>query len=171
MAIKAKPTKAKSRFAGVKASGDRTPQLGPGTYVLEITSNEVSRERSEYFKLHAKVVEADYKGDDSNDPGEGDDCLAMLQCLSGLSARPGLARIKSLAIALIGAENEAAFDELDPDGLFAEHVLNDGSDGLDEDGEAYPEIVGMKVQVTVRRGKATQDGQDYYRENTWSPAP
>lgn len=170
MAIKKKATKKASRFGGVKASGDRTPQLGPGEYLLEVQSTEVSRESSEYFKFFAKVVEVlDDKFCDSSDPGEGDDVLALLQCMSGKSSKPGLARVKSLAIALAGCENEAEFDEFDPDGLFCEHVLNDGSDGLDENGEEYPDLEGVRVRVRVRKGKPTRDGDDYYRENTWFP--
>jgi hypothetical protein len=172
MAMKKAAGKAKgkaSRFKGVSAAGDRVPQLGPGEYILEITSNEVSRERSEYFKLHAKVVEVLDDQSEKGDPGEGDDVLAMLQCLSGASAKPGLSRVKAVSVALAGYEDEASFDEFDTDGLFCEHVLNDGSDGCDADGEAYPDIVGMKVKVRVRRGKPTKDGDDYYRENSWSP--
>lgn len=163
--------KTKSRFAGVKAAGDRTPQLGPGKYRLKLGEPFVSRERSEYYFAPATVVEViEDRREDSSDPGEGDECLAMLQCIAGDSRRPGYARIKAFAIAIAGCDNEAAYDEIDPDGLFAEHVLNDGSDGLDEDGEPYETIEGREVVVTVRKGKPTRDGLDYYRENSFEPA-
>ena len=174
MAMKKPAEKARgrqSRLKGVKASGDRTPQLGPGEYILEITGTEVSRDRSEYYKAHATVVEVIDDQRDSGDPGEGDECLAMLQCIAGNSAKPGYARIKSFAMALAGFEDEAEFDEADPDGLFGEFVLNDGSDGKDEDGDDYEPIEGRRVRVRVRKGKRTKDDDDYYRENQWSPAP
>jgi hypothetical protein len=165
------PAKGKSRFAGVKAAGDRTPQLGPGKYRLKLGEPFVSRERSEYYFAPATVVEVlDDRREDSSDPGVGDECLAMLQCIAGDSRRPGYARIKAFAIAIAGAENEAEYDaDYDPDGLFCEHVLNDGSDGLDEDGEPYEPIEGREVIVTVRKGKPTKDGLDYYRENSFEP--
>lgn len=166
----AKATKSKtSRFKDVKVS-QRAPQLGPGLYELDIVDCGVSRERSEYFKCHATVVEVVDDQRDDGDPGEGDEVLCMLQCLDGKSRKPGYSAIKALAIALAGYESEAEYDENDEDGLFCEHILNDGSDGKDADGDDYPDHSTFKVRVRVRKGKQTKDGDDYYRNNTWSPS-
>lgn len=164
MAMK-KPAKKTSRFAGVRASGDRLPLLPIGDYRLEITSNKVGSDTgADYFKLGATVTEVRKCPDGSVSPG--DETLAALICISGRAAKPGLSRVKALAIALAGCANEAELDEMDPDGLFCEHVLGEG-DGSDNDGNEFPEIVGMQVDCVVRKGNERDDG-DYYREHSWS---
>ena len=157
----------KSRFAGVKASGDRAPLLPAGDYRLCITQHGVSDESgAEYYKLMATVEDV-RKCEDAS-VTVGDDVLAVLICLSGRAFKPGAARVKALAIALAGCANEGEFDELDPDGLFCEHVLGEG-DGKDADDNPFPEIDGMRLDVIVRRGKEREDG-DYYREWSFSSA-
>lgn len=163
-----KAAKKKSRFAGVKAASTDIPQLGPGRYRITITSRGVSRDSgAAYFKLFGRIDEIIDDRRDADDPGEGDQVLAMLQCVDGKSSRPGYSRIKALSIALAKCSTEAEYDEMDPEGLFCEHVLSDGSDGLDENGDEYPDIEGMAVEVTIRRGRETKSGDDYFREHSW----
>lgn len=168
MAFKsAKKTEKKSRFGGVKASGDRVPLLPVGQYIVRITSNTVSDDSgAEYFKLMAEVV--DVVKCPSGEVNVGDETLAVLLCLSGRAFKPGAARIKSLAIALSGCANEGEYDEMDPDGLFCEHILGEG-DGKDASDEPFPDVAGSLLDLTVRRGKEREDG-DYFREWNFAAA-
>lgn len=157
-----------SRFAGVKAAGDRAPLLHAGRYRVRLTENTVSSESgNEYFKLFGEVQKVlEYKGPEGERPEEGTNALIALMCLSGKASRPTLSRVKRLAIVISGCANEAEFDEVDPDALLAEHILGEG-DGKDGDGKDLPALEGMVLDVTVLRGKERDDG-DYYRDHVFA---
>ena len=167
--------KKKSRFAGTKSAGERTPQPGVGTYVCEFVSSTLSYESGEWFKCFAKIVEIESDGREKGDPGEGDEILAMLTSVAGKARNVGYPKVKNLAMALAGYDNDSEYDdEFDPDAVFVEHVLNDEDcDHLDENGEEYGDLAGTLFRLKVTRGKQVMkdgvDTGDYYRNVHCSP--
>lgn len=154
-----------SKYSGVKAAAGKDPMPQPGEYLFKILKTfETSNPRTgEWFHASLEVVE-------SNQPmNPAGSVCSFLQGVSGKSLAAGGPRVKAFAMAAAGFDDEAAYDEMDPDGQFL-----DACAGVQ--GRTYPDgspivenpLGARYVLARVTRGKDDGKG-DFYREFSWSP--
>lgn len=160
-AAKAPLKKKASKYAGNKIATPRDPMPMPGAYRFEVLKCEETVNPgtgNESFKAHLKVLALD-----NEDHKEGDTVVAIFST----KAKAGLSRIKSLVMFASGYEDESEFDAFDPDGEFIEAC----AEYANSYSEAGLTIVGRIVDCEVRKGKATPEGDDFYREYDWAVVP
>jgi hypothetical protein len=153
------PPKPRSRWAGVKAAQPRDSFPHAGTYRFRVVSCEEGFNpgtNNASFKAHLEIVA---QADGQTMHADGDTVLALFM----LSTAAGQSRAKSFVIAASGHEDEASYDEFDPDGEFIDAVLGHAN-ARSADAASF---AGRLVDCRVSKGKDTGDG-DYYREYEWS---
>jgi hypothetical protein len=156
-----------SRYDGVSAASGRLPIPPPGTYQVEWVSAEETRNPgngNESCKINLKVLQI---ADGGKAVGEKDRDVAAgdtVQCLQSVGTDAGAGRVKAAVMAAAGFDDEAAFDEAHPHGVFVEACSTGESEVL----------IGRTAFVRVMRGNPCLDKDkrptgDYYREWEWAP--
>lgn len=166
-AASAPAQKKKSRYAGIQAAQPRDPMPHAGAYrfrVLECSEGTNPGKGTDSFKAKLEVVTI---YDPTNHAHKVGDKVAFIQLVSGKGGPAGLARAKAFVMAAAGFEDEAAYDEFDPDGEFIDAQVG-ASNKFSEQGMS---IVGALLDCEVLRGNATPDGTDYYRDFAWGVVP
>lgn len=158
-AAASKPSAPKSKYAGIQAEAPRPPILGLGTYRVGFVSAEEGVNPGKGNKVTHKTELTILEVHDGDAHKVGD-VVAVLQPLSGGAAQYGAGRVKLMGMALLGFEDEAAFDAESPDGLLLELMVGNAVS------EKYS-YEGAQAYVQVTRGKGMPDGTDYYRNYAW----
>lgn len=165
-----RPTQAptKSKYAGIKAATPRAGLLNFGYHQLECVNCEEGynpQERTESYKMYFRIIRMDPEVEtDRQEPGL--ECIVPIG-LTGKGADMGFGRLKAFMMALAGFEDEAGYDQWDPEGEFIA-----ASAGIaNRFSTANPPVVavGRRIECLVTRGKPTADGRDYYREYQCAP--
>lgn len=146
------PPARKSKWAGVKSSKPRDPIPHKGDYRFRLVRGEPGR-TGEWFKVILSI-EDQAEGQTKHDLG--DEVAILFRTIDDA----GQSRCKAFFVAVAGFEDDAAYDEFDPDGAKIDAFFERGEDS---------ELAGRLVDCSVRRGKDTPDGSDYYREFEWAP--
>jgi len=139
-----------SRYAGIAAAGERTPQPHPGRYVLRILKIDEGvspRTRLEWFRADFEIVSA-VEGSGSN-VGEH---VAFLQMMTVVG--PG--RVKQFLIAATGLDEDALNAYLSANG----------------DAAVFAGIVGRHVDAQVSRGQDVEGKPgEFYRDWLFQAVP
>ena len=169
--------KKKSRYAGAQASRPRDPMPYEGVYVFRIVSNEEGYNQGSGTDSHKKtlqIVELDEAAAKYHAIG---DSVLVVDLVSGKAGPSGIGRVKAYMMAAAGFDDEAEYNDFDPDGEF-----------IDSASSAGGPIEGRFVACKVTRGNLVfsrvenEDGsiskipvidprtgeQDYYRQCLWS---
>lgn len=166
----AKPAKPRvSSFAQAVSeagdSSDKTPLFPePGTYLVPFKGLSIKPQND--GSTH-EWMQATFELD-----GEE---VAQLFCISGTSRKRSAERVKQLCMALVGVPTVADFNAFDPHGEFVDCLLGfaesfEGTVGDEKVTITPSEYVGTTIEVIIRKGNDTKDG-DWYREPTFKPAP
>lgn len=153
------------RFGGIRAASGQTDIPRVGVYrfeVLAITEGHNEQTEDDSFKISLRIVTI-------FDGGEGhaeNEAVIVPLKLTGKAGKFGRAEAKSFVMAAAGFEDEAEYDEYDPDGDFIEACLGDDN-AYSNRGDT---LVGRLVDGEIKRGKDRADG-DYWRRYTWGVVP
>lgn len=168
--------KRRSKYGGVKANTPQDPMPFPGLYrfrVLECAEGQNPGKGTDSFKTKLEIVA--FEGPEVID-AVGDEVFVGW-VTSGKGGPSGLGRVKAFVIGTAGYDDEAEYDEFDPDGEFIDACVGSRNDYS----EAGLTIIGRLVDCEVTRGnpvidsktnevKTGRDGKpDFYREYAWAP--
>lgn len=158
---KQKASGGKSLWDGLTGAKERAPQLeAGGVYRCRLTGGRLSENEgtgNETAHFAYEVVDADEAGLKHFEPG---DAATIFFIVNGKSKKSSFNRIFSMFSALAGYEDVEEFRDFDPTGASYKQLMGEG-DG--------PDLTGRLVDIQVRRGNPTKDGQDYYREYSFAP--
>lgn len=160
----------RSRFAGVKTLEPRAEMPEVGIYRFRIDAaeegfNQGTGNQSAKFSLTVVGV-----ADGTHQVG---DTVKFVELLTGKGGQFGVARLKGFVMTAAGYDDEAAYDEWDPNADFLEAVLG----ASNEFSERGCTIIGRLIDGEVKRGKDVINPQtgaatgDWYRIYTWMAVP
>lgn len=154
----------RSRYAGLKAREPSAPRLPPGTFRLRVVRHDEGAnpgKGTESFKCYWRVVDLLDEAAQNSGVAIGSEAFESFRTL-GSGATIQLETLKSYAMAAAGYDDEGEFDAFaGEDGEFIDAVAGDQNRYRGPD-DGDP-LEGREFFVEVRRGNATADGSDFYR--------
>jgi hypothetical protein len=141
----------RGRFAGVKASDARYPITSVGQYTVRILETRLTENPKTGEWYHAEFEVLDSSNEAAHPVGSK---TSMIQGLSGKSATMGFPKVKRFVMTAVGMDDEAVYDEMDPNGDLIDVTTGVAVEGFDPN-----PLQGRLLYLDVTPGKPRPDGR------------